>query len=129
MPEDKNVEEFFSHFDNHVFELAMKLREVLLASLPGVVEVIDIPAKMVAYSFGQKYSELICLVIPSRKGVKLGFNRGLDLPDPHGQLEGAGKLSRYVKIRSEEQIKSPELKKLLQDALALYILNRSEKLN
>lgn len=50
MPEDKNVEEFFSHFDKHVFEFAMRLREVLLASLPGVDEVIDIPAKMVAYS-------------------------------------------------------------------------------
>jgi hypothetical protein len=129
MPGDKSVEEFFSHFDKHVFELAMKLREVVLAKLPGVGEVIDVPAKMVAYSYGQKYSELICIIIPSKKGVKLGFNRGKDLPDPYGQLEGTGKITRYVIIRSEEQIKSSELKKLLQDALSTYILHKSDKLN
>jgi hypothetical protein len=130
MPENKkSVEEFFSHFDKHVFELAMKLREVLLSGLPGISEVIDIPAKMVAYSYGEKYSELICIIIPSKKGVKLGFNRGTDLPDPNGLLEGTGKISRYVVIKEEEQIKSSELKKLLQDALSVYALNKSEKLN
>jgi hypothetical protein len=130
MPEsEKSVEEFLSHFDKKVFELAMKLREVLLASLPGVSEVIDLPAKMVAYSYGQKYSELICIIIPSKKGLKLGFNRGTNLPDPNGLLEGTGKISRYVVIKEEEQIKSTELKQLLQDALSVYALNKSEKLN
>jgi hypothetical protein len=130
MPDSrKSVEEFFSHFDKHVFELAMKLREVILSNLPGISEVIDIPAKMVAYSYGQKYSELICIIIPSKKGVKLGFNRGKDLPDPNGLLEGTGKISRYIVIKEEEQIKSKVLKKLLQDALSVYVLNKSEKLN
>jgi hypothetical protein len=130
MPEDKkSVEEFFSHFDKHVYELAMKLREIILDSLPGVAEVIDIPAKMVAYSYGQKYTELICIIIPSKKGVKLGFNRGTELPDPNGLLQGTGKISRFVVIKSEEQARSTELKKLLQDALSVYVLNKTEKLN
>jgi hypothetical protein len=66
---------------------------------------------MIAYSYGQEYAEMICTIIPSKKGVKLGFYKGIDLPDPDKLLEGAGKISRYIEIRSNEQINSPALKK------------------
>jgi hypothetical protein len=75
---------------------------------------------MIAYCYGQKYSEMICTIIPSKKGLKLGFYKGVDLPDPTNLLEGTGKLSRYIEIISDEQIKSPALKKLIKSALAAY---------
>lgn len=111
---------FLSQYDGQVFQLALELRKVILTMLPGVSEQLDAPAKMVAYGYGQKYAELVCVMIPSKKGLKLGFNRGADLPDPDGLLEGTGKISRYVVIASEDVIQSPELKKLLESALAAY---------
>jgi len=63
---------------------------------------------------------LICVIIPSKKGLKLGFNRGTELPDPDKLLQGNGKISRYVVIQSEEQINSSSLKKLLSSALAIH---------
>jgi hypothetical protein len=120
MIEDKKINSFLSQYDQRVFGNALALREVLFANLPGVTEQIDVPAKMIAYCYGQKYAEMICTIIPSRKGLKLGFYKGADLPDPDRLLEGTGKISRYVDIKSTEQINSSALKNLIVSALAAY---------
>ncbi|MFU8771637.1 MAG: DUF1801 domain-containing protein [Anaerolineales bacterium] len=114
------IEQFLSQYDKQVVKHALKLRKVLLENLPGISEQVDVPAKMIAYCHGQTYSELICVLIPSKKGLKLGFNRGNELPDPERMLEGTGKISRHVIIKSEEQIDSAALKEMLSSALALY---------
>lgn len=75
---------------------------------------------MVAYCYGQKYAEMICTLIPSKKGLKLGFYKGVDLPDSHQLLEGRGKISRCIEIKNEGQIQSPALKALLESALEAY---------
>ena len=120
MRQDKKVDEFLSSYSEEVFTTALKVRELLLANLPGIIEQIDLPAKMIAYCYGRKYSEMICTVIPSKKGLKLGFYKGVDLPDPDKLLEGTGKISRYVELISEQQIRSSSLKKLIASALAAY---------
>ncbi len=120
LPHDKEAELFLSKYSDEVFTRAMALREVIFGNLPGITEQTDIPAKMIAYCYGQKYADLVCTIIPSAKGLKLGFNRGVDLPDPGKLLAGTGKISRYVEIRSPDQIGSAAIKKLLEDALALY---------
>lgn len=115
-----DAETFFSRYEPQVFANAIKLRKLLFSNLPDITEQVDLPARMVAYCYGQKYTELICTLIPSKKGLKLGFNRGPELPDPEGILKGTGKISRYVEIKSEKQINSPALKNLLAEALAAY---------
>ncbi|MEP7321754.1 MAG: DUF1801 domain-containing protein [Saprospiraceae bacterium] len=114
------VESFLSQYNEPITIQAFLLRETLLANLPDIIEQVDIPARMIAYSYGRKYIELLCVIIPSKKGLKLGFNRGIDLPDPDQLLEGTGKISRYVNITSEKQIKSLAIKKLIKAALAAY---------
>jgi hypothetical protein len=120
MHEEKKINEFLSKYDDEVFINATHLREVLFENLPDIVEQLDTSAKLIAYCYGQKYIELICVLIPSKKGLKLGFNRGVDLPDPDNLLEGTGKISRFVKIKSAEQINSLSLKRLLKTALSAY---------
>ncbi len=75
---------------------------------------------MIAYCYGEKYSDMICTVIPSKKGLKLGFYKGNELPDPNQLLQGNGKISRYIQINSADQIKSADLKKILLSALIAY---------
>jgi hypothetical protein len=120
MTADNQMEAFLSQCDEQILSRALKIRKMLLANLPSIIEQIDIPAKMIAYCYGQKYSELICVIIPSQKGLKLGFNRGVELPDPENLLEGKGKISRYVVIDSDEKIESMALKKLVESALTKY---------
>jgi hypothetical protein len=120
METNKNIDDFLSQYDEQVFRNALTLRKIIFANLPDIIEQIDIPARMIAYCYGQKYSELICTIIPSKKGLKLGFNWGTELPDPDKLLQGNGKISRYVEIKSEEQIKSKAIKNLLVSVLRIY---------
>jgi hypothetical protein len=111
-----SIDTFLSKYDREVFENAMKLRKVIVALLPDINEELDLPAKMIAYSYGKKYSEMVCTIIPSKKGIKLGFYKGNELEDPDHLLEGEGKISRYVQI-DRKLIESAELKSLLLRAL------------
>lgn len=123
-----DIQSFLTQYPADVYDKVVKLRTVILNVLPGVIEQLDIPAKMIAYCYGQKYAEMICTIIPSKKGIKLGFYKGVDLPDRHHLLEGPGKLSRYVVIKSEEQITSPAIKQLLENALTAYKEWKTKKL-
>ena len=116
------IEIFLSGYDKEVFKNALKLRELLFSILPGVIEQIDIPARMIAYCYGQKYADMICTIIPSKKGLKLGFYKGVDLPDPTHILQGTGKISRYVEIKSAEQVQANDTRQLLDKALEAYRL-------
>ena len=101
-------------------ERAILMREVVLNNLPHVQEQVDLPAKMIAYIYGPKYADMICTIIPSKKGLKLGFYKGNELPDPDSLLEGTGKISRYVVITDEKQIKSTPIIELIQHAFESY---------
>ncbi len=127
MATNNSIENFLSQYDEKILKNALVLRKVLLKNLPDIIEQIDLPGKMIAYCYGQKYIDLICVLIPSKKGLKLGFNRGVELEDPDKLLEGTGKISRYVQIKSNEQIKSSSLKKLLANALNVYKQKLQEK--
>ncbi len=120
MTPNPEIEEFLSQYDEKIFQHAQKLRQLLITHLPDITEQLDMKAKMIAYCYGQKYVELICVIIPSKKGLKLGFNRGTELPDPAGLLEGTGKISRYIPIKSADQIESPAITELLTKALEIY---------
>jgi len=119
-PVNPEIVKFLSQYDDTIMERALVLRELIFQKLPDITEQRDEPAKMIGYCYGQKYADLICTLIPSKKGLKLGFNRGTELPDPDKLLEGGGKISRYVVIDSTEIIQSTSLKNLFDAALKLY---------
>lgn len=120
MKEDERLKIFLANYDKLIANKVMKLRKVLSANLPGIIEQVDLPARMITYVYGQKYSDMICTIIPSNNGVKLGFYMGLNLADPEHILEGTGKISRYVQIKSDEIIESPAVKSLVINALEAY---------
>jgi hypothetical protein len=120
MQPDKAIEIFLSQYTEDVFNTTIKLRKIIMDTLPGVIEQLDLPSKIIAYCYGQKYIDMICVIIPSKKEIKLSFYKGIELDDPHKILEGTGKISRYVEIKSEKQINSLAIKQLLKSALKAY---------
>lgn len=119
---NKSVDFFLSSFNEQVTQRTYDIRKLVLKNLPNIIEQVDLPAKIIAYSYGNKYSELICVLIPSKKGLKLGFNRGVDLTDPMHLLKGTGKISRYVEIQigNEKQNDDDEIIELIKNALEAY---------
>ncbi|MBZ4187279.1 DUF1801 domain-containing protein [Niabella beijingensis] len=114
------VETFLAQYAEQVQGNALLLRQVLLQQLPQITEQLDLPAKMIAYTYGQSYTDFICVIIPSQKGLKLGFNKGPELSDPGRLLQGTAKTTRYIPVSSAEQIQSEGIATLLREALKHY---------
>lgn len=120
MFDDPRINDFLSQYDEKLTCRVQLLRQLLFDVLSAVTEQPDLPARMIAYTYGQRYTDMICTIIPSRKGLKLGFYKGTELPDPECLLEGSGKISRYVVLKTDEQLAAIALKNLLHAALEAY---------
>ena len=105
-------------------EAALGLREIVRAALPNAREMLDLPDRVVGYGFGDGYADLICTIIPSKTGVKLGVTRGAELADPDGLLEGAGKRHRYVAIAPGATVDAAAITRLLHAAVDAWSLRR-----
>lgn len=103
----------FARYEDPVAVLASATRAFLLEVLPGALEEVDPSAGLVGFGLGPGYKGNVCSILLSKKGVKLAFNRGAELPDPDGLLEGTGKVHRYVVLRSQADLSDPSLRALL----------------
>ena len=118
------VDELLLKYDKSVSSLGLHLREFLLAQLEGCIEMPDQAANIIGYGYGTGYIDLVCTIIPSKKGIKLGFNRGSELPDPGKLLTGSGKVHRYVEIKSENDIRSTAIKELIREAVKAWKIRK-----
>ena len=108
--------QFFSRYPPAVAELGTACAEVIRSAIPDADETVDEAGHVVGYSIGAGYSGLVCTIIPSKKGVKIGIVRGAELPDPEGLMEGTGKRHRYVQLNERSDLDRPGIVKLLQSA-------------
>jgi hypothetical protein len=113
-------DDIFSRYGPEVAANGPLLRKFLLKHLPGVIEQPDAKANLIGYSYGPGYKDLICTILMSKKGVKLGFYKGSELPDPHHLLTGSGKVHKYVEINSAQDIRNPALLDLLEHAIQVH---------
>ena len=99
--------------------VAKRLREILFEVDPGSVEVVRLGDRAATFGVGpKKMSEGYAYILPYKNWVNLGFYKGAELPDPAGLLEGTGKKLRHVKVRSAEDVERPEIRRLIEEALA-----------
>jgi hypothetical protein len=61
--------------------LANSARRLVRRLLPRVAETVDRSSGIVAYSYGPGYKEMVCTLILSKAGVKIGLVRGNELDD------------------------------------------------
>jgi len=120
------IDEILLKYDSSVSSLGLQLREFLLAQLEGCIEMPDQAANIIGYGYGTGYIDLVCTIIPSKKGIKLGFNRGSELPDPGKLLTGSGKVHRYVEIKSDTDIRSTAIKELIREAIKAWKIRKGQ---
>ena len=118
--ETNEVLEFLNGYPTKVQDIALRLRSIVRSAVPGACETLDRSARIVGYGFGPGYSDTICVIIPSKKGVKLGIARATELPDPRGLLEGSGKVHRHVAFAERSDLRRAGLKALLASSLAAW---------
>jgi hypothetical protein len=60
----------------------------------------------------------ICAIASTKSAVKLVIHKGALLGDPRGLMEGEGRYSRSIAVRSPEQIDADILAPILREAAA-----------
>ena len=103
-----------------VSDLALSARAFLAKGLPGAEETLDESAKLLGYGYGPGYKGLLCTLLLSKSGIKLGIAHGSELADPKQLMQGSGKVHRHVQLRTNNDLKQPGLKPLLEAALAAW---------
>ena len=106
---------FLGGYPHPVRELFLEAQFLLERELPNSQQELDIPAKMLAFSYVPGYKGMVCVLLPSQKGVKLSFSKGAEFSNKHGLLEGTGKKTRYVEL-SLHLLKKTELLELIRNA-------------
>ncbi|MBN1372672.1 MAG: DUF1801 domain-containing protein [Anaerolineaceae bacterium] len=114
---NEEITAFLAAYAPPVQELALRTRAMVLEVFPQAVEQIDLTARMLAYGHDRTYKGLVCVIMPIKGALNLGFARGAELPDPTGLLEGTGKRARHVKLKSAADVNNPALQALIQAAI------------
>ena len=114
------IEDIIEMYGEETANLARQLRNFLLKELKDIQEIPDEKLAIIGYGYGPGYNDLICTMMISKSGVKLGLNRGAALPDPQKLLTGTGKVHRFIIIKDDKTIHTPTLKKLIAETLKAY---------
>ena len=80
----------------------------------------DESARVIGYGYGPGYKGIVCTLILSKAGAKIGIAHGAALPDPKHLMQGKGKVHRHVPLRTIADLKQPGLTPLLKAALAAW---------
>jgi len=112
----RSLDKLLALYSEPLRDLALRARDYILKLLPGVQETVDESAPVIGYGYGPGYKGVVCTLILSKSGVKLGLNGGANLPDPHRLLEGTGKVHKYIRIETIGDLRRPGLRQLVRDA-------------
>lgn len=113
MGDSRAISALIRPYPESVQALVRDARKRLREWLPEAKEGDDLSARMIAYRYGAGYRGMICTLILSKSGVKLGIVGGASLPDPHNLLRGTGKIHRHIQLRASQDLQQPGLKQLV----------------
>ncbi len=111
---------FIARFDPEVASRAQGVRAWLRRLMPSAVEFVYDKANNLVIGFGpnERPSDAIFSIIVWPKWVTLCFLQGAILPDPHRVLKGEGNVVRSVRLTDVADLEKPELRALIDLALA-----------
>jgi hypothetical protein len=87
------------------------LRGLMFEMAPDIKEVINYGIPV------YKKKRAIAVISPTKKGITFAFSRGSQFEDKYGLLEGEGKISKNLRIKSIENVNKDALKYYIKQAL------------
>jgi hypothetical protein len=90
--------------------LVQSVREAVYAVIPTAAERVMYGGIMISAP------AMFCGVFAYTSHVSVEFGRGCDLEDPHGVLEGKGKMRRHIKLQSPDDIATRHLSEYILQA-------------
>ena len=109
----KTVDAYIRRLDPNQREIAKTLRELINKAAPDAEE-------MIAWNIPWwKQNGWLCTVYVSSDHINFGLQRGVELDDPDGLLEGTGKGMRHVKIESAKDIRKKQFTAWIKQSVKL----------
>jgi hypothetical protein len=109
-----------ARYPEDVQALARDATRLIRRLLPDIEESADSTAGLIAFGYGPGYKGMVCTMILSKSGVKIGLVRGSELDDPHGLLEGRGKVHRHIQMKSAADLRRPGVRALIRATYAAW---------
>jgi len=94
-------------------DIVSMLRALMRETAPDAKEMISYG--ILAY----KRKRIIAVISPTKKGITFAFSRGAEFEDKYGLLEGLGKVSKNVRIKSMDAVNKEALRYYIKQALEL----------
>jgi hypothetical protein len=115
-PLDPEIREVLDQHTPESQQLALLLRARIHSLVTDIEEEAYLDWGQIGFACGSGMKRQFCAIGLQETRVDLIFNRGTDLEDPAGLLEGVGKRARNVRLTSAEQLHNPALDQLIRDA-------------
>ena len=100
-------------------DLVQQLRPLIKEVIPQAGEKVHLGWEVIVFSTDGRMSSMVAALAPRPTYVNVQFAAGSSLPDPNHRLEGTGRRMRHVKVRSADDVRSPDLRALLQASARL----------
>jgi hypothetical protein len=120
MKKSRSPEDVLQSCPPEVQALAEKARRLLLKLLSGAEETADPTQSILSYGYGPGYRGMVCTLLLSKSGVKIGIVNGAELSDPSGLLEGTGKKHKYIQLKTAADLNRSGVKELIAAAHAAW---------
>lgn len=107
------ADRFFDAYPPHVAATAQRLRAIVRAELPDASEYVYQGWRLVGY----RVPKYVCFIAPLEHEVRLGFEYGVSMRDPHGILEGGGLQVRHITCRDAASIDEAIVRAYVREAV------------
>jgi hypothetical protein len=117
MRSSRELDDLLADRSEPVATLLLRVREVLLAGQPGLVE--RVRPGWHSVNFHHSAAGFVCALFPLADRVQLVFERGALLPDPDHRLGGTGRQVRTLEFAAEEHVDTEVVLEFLDLAVDL----------
>jgi len=117
---EEQLRGFIAKFEPRHQALIRSVRKTLRRKFPTAHELVydNYNFFVIGYCPTERPSDCILSIAAASNGVGLCFIRGASLPDPKKILVGSGKQTRFLRLESAAVLDRPEVKALLNVAVA-----------
>ncbi len=94
-------------------DIVMEIRRLMRECAPGATEAISYGIPL------YRGRRALAVISPTKQGITLAFSRGAAFDDRYGLLEGVGKVSKNVRMKSLKDVNKMALRYYIKQALEL----------
>ena len=125
------IAEFLAFYPRPIADQAQRLRELVIAAVPGAVERLRPGWRLIGYDLPiTRHGTYFAWVWPENEHVHVGWQVGTLMADPRGLLRGAHlrlKKVRYLTYGPRDRIASRVVIEFTRDAARIAAMSRGER--